>query len=189
MSQPRERPGTIRLLPTALIAAFLAMITGVLPAEAASSVALHDTRAETSAAIQQLRSHATPGSDRPAAHPDETQARISELETCTEPDAEGASVCVQETAPADLPARPPQNAPTAQASVDPPQWCEDSKGKILATRTQVCLVSGLTYTTRQSVNGQTTVTGQANMIVINYSYSDTGLGTFAHQIEVSAYGG
>jgi hypothetical protein len=165
------------------------MITGVLPAEAASPAALHDTQTETSAAIQQLTSHATLGSDRPAAYPDEPQARISEQETCTEPDAEGASVCVQETKPADLPARAPQNAPAAQATVDPPQWCEDSNGKILATRTQVCLVGGLTYTTRQTVNGQTTVTGRADMLVINYSYSDTGLGTFAHQIEVSAYGG
>ncbi|MFD4880252.1 hypothetical protein ACFWOB_43780 [Streptomyces sp. NPDC058420] len=35
----------------------------------------------------------------------------------------------------------------------------------------------------------TTVTGQANMIVINYSYGNTGQGTFAHQIDVSAYNG
>ncbi|MFB7500417.1 hypothetical protein ACFC09_38060 [Streptomyces sp. NPDC056161] len=35
----------------------------------------------------------------------------------------------------------------------------------------------------------TTVTGEANMLVLNYSYGETGLPTFAHQIETSAYSG
>ncbi|MFF0837663.1 NucA/NucB deoxyribonuclease domain-containing protein [Streptomyces sp. NPDC003388] len=47
----------------------------------------------------------------------------------------------------------------------------------------------MTYTTRVTANGRTTVTGSADMLVINYSYSNTGLKTFAHQIEVSAYKG
>ncbi|WP_405525718.1 hypothetical protein OG426_25235 [Streptomyces canus] len=73
--------------------------------------------------------------------------------------------------------------------MDPPQWCEDANGIILGTRTQICLVTGLTYTTTRTVNGTTTVTGEADMVVINYSYSDTGLPTFAHQLELSMYGG
>ncbi|WP_413755054.1 hypothetical protein [Streptomyces sp. MMBL 11-3] len=47
----------------------------------------------------------------------------------------------------------------------------------------------LTYTTYLTVNGQQTTTGVANMLVINYSYGDTGLGRFGHQIELSAYDG
>ncbi|MEU7322830.1 hypothetical protein ACIQKE_22800 [Streptomyces griseoviridis] len=95
---------------------------------------------------------------------------------------------MRETKPADLPERLVQNSCGAQA-VDPPQWCEDANGIILGTRTQICLVTGLTYTTTRTVNGTTTVTGEADMVVINYSYSDTGLPTFTHQLELSVYGG
>jgi hypothetical protein len=97
-------------------------------------------------------------------------------------------VCVQETKPADLPEFLAQNSLGAQV-VDPPQWCEDANGIILGTRTQICLVTGLTYTTTRTVNGTTTVTGEADMVVISYSYSDTGLPTFAHQLELSMYSG
>ncbi|MFF1679452.1 hypothetical protein ACFVYG_25895 [Streptomyces sp. NPDC058256] len=175
-----------------MIAALLAAITTIVPAEAASPAATQNTTAQAESdgdTQEQLTSHATPGSDRSTPKPEQKQARIAEPETCSEPDAEGASVCVQETKPADLPAHVPQNLRVVQAGVAPPQWCEDSNGSIRGTRTQICLVTGLTYTTRLTVNGQTTVTGVANMIVINYSYSDTGLGRFAHQIEVSAYSG
>ncbi|MFF7801156.1 NucA/NucB deoxyribonuclease domain-containing protein [Streptomyces olivaceus] len=192
MSQRRERSRAIRLIPAAVIAALLTTLIGVSPADAAAPAASRSTAAqtETDESLQrQLTSRATPGSDRPTAAPEQKLARLSERETCTEPNAEGASVCVQETKPSDLPARLPQNSRATLAAVDPPQWCEDSNGGILGTRTQICQVTGLTYTTRQTVNGQTTVTGQANMIAINYSYSDTGLPTFAHQLEVSAYSG
>lgn len=194
MAQRRERSRAIRLIPEAMIAALLMALTCIAPADAASPGAARGTAAQTETEThegmqEQLTSRATPGSDRPTAEPGQKPARLSEPEMCTEPNAEGASVCVQETKPADLPARLPQNSRATLAAVDPPQWCEDANGIILATRTQVCQVTGLTYTTRQTVNGQTTVTGQANMIVINYSYGDTGLPTFAHQVEVSAYNG
>ncbi|MDX2827604.1 hypothetical protein PV416_42745 [Streptomyces ipomoeae] len=176
-----------------MIAALLATVTAIVPAEAASPAAIQDTAVQAQndgGAQEQLRSYATSGSDRPTAKPEQKQALAAAPETCTEPNAEGTSVCVQETKPADLPERLAQNSLGAQA-VDPPQWCEDANGIILGTRTQICLVTGLTYTTTRTVNGTTTVTGEADMVVINYSYSysDTGLPTFAHQLELSMYGG
>lgn len=191
MSQRRERSRAIRLIPTAVAAALLATVTAIVPAEAASPAAIQDTVVQAQndgGAQEQLTSHATSGSDRPAAKPEQKQALAPEPETCTEPNAEGTSVCVQETKPADLPKRLAQSSLGAQV-VDPPQWCEDANGIILGTRTQICLVTGLTYTTTRTVNGTTTVTGEADMVVINYSYSDTGLPTFAHQLELSMYGG
>lgn len=135
-----------------------------------------------------MRSHAISGSDGPTAKPEQKQALTAAPERCNEPNAEGTSVCVRETKPADLPERLVQNSLGAQG-VNPPQWCEDVNGIILGTRNQICLVTGLTYTTTRTVNGTTTVTGEADMVVINYSYSDTGLPTFAHQLELSMYGG
>ncbi|MFC8521106.1 hypothetical protein [Streptomyces sp. NPDC057257] len=191
MSQRRERSRAIRLIPTAVVAALLATVTAIVPAEAASPAAGQGTvnQATTDSGTQeQLTSHATSGSDRPAAQPEQKQALTSGAQTCTAPNAEGTAVCVQETRPADLPARLAHSSLAAEA-VDPPQWCEDANGIILGTRTQICLVTGLTYTTTRTVNGTTTVTGEADMVVINYSYSDTGLPTFAHQIELSMYDG
>ncbi|MFC8449462.1 hypothetical protein [Kitasatospora sp. NPDC057223] len=48
---------------------------------------------------------------------------------------------------------------------------------------------GLTFTTYLTLNGSTSVTGVANMIVINYEYTDKGLPTWAHQVEAVAYSG
>ncbi|MFD5557662.1 hypothetical protein ACFWIA_27955 [Streptomyces sp. NPDC127068] len=51
------------------------------------------------------------------------------------------------------------------------------------------MISGLTYTTYRTVQGQRQVTGVANLIDIQYSYGDKSLPTWGHQVEVSAYGG
>ncbi|MFD5405575.1 hypothetical protein [Streptomyces griseorubiginosus] len=136
----------------------------------------------------------TPGSDQAEAKPASSDTAVQTAvadssETCTTPTEDGHAACMSITAPSSQ--SPYANGASAapDAGVDPPQWCEDSQGKVVGTRTQVCQVGSLTYTTYRTVNGQRTTTGQANMIVINYSYGDTGLPTIAHQIEVSAYGG
>ncbi|WP_030965135.1 NucA/NucB deoxyribonuclease domain-containing protein [Streptomyces sp. NRRL S-378] len=58
-----------------------------------------------------------------------------------------------------------------------------------ATRTQACIWQTVTYTTYRVTNGQRTTTGQANLIVMQYNYTDTGLGRYAHQIDTSMYSG
>jgi hypothetical protein len=73
--------------------------------------------------------------------------------------------------------------------VAPPQWCEDSNGKVIAIRTAVCLVGGADYTTKQKINGVWRETGRAKLLFISYSYGDSGLGTIGHQVEVAAYDG
>ncbi|MFE7810767.1 hypothetical protein ACFU5P_02020 [Streptomyces sp. NPDC057433] len=45
------------------------------------------------------------------------------------------------------------------------------------------------YTTYKKVDNTVTVSGSANLLVINYSYGDTGIPTIAHQIDISAYSG
>ncbi|MCC9738399.1 hypothetical protein [Streptomyces sp. MNU89] len=67
-----------------------------------------------------------------------------------------------------------------------PQWCLDNPGTILGTRTQVCDISSWTYKTYRQQNGQSTVTGEASLTVINYAYSSTKAPNWIHQFEVAA---
>ncbi|WP_162890224.1 NucA/NucB deoxyribonuclease domain-containing protein [Streptomyces olivoreticuli] len=108
---------------------------------------------------------------------------------CTPP-AEGKSAaCLELTEPHATAVK--GNSPhSVQDIVQLPSWCLDAAdGTPHAIRTQVCSLSGGTYTTSRTVNGKTTVTGEANLNIINYSYSDTSLDSWVHQIEVSAYKG
>ncbi|MEV2218139.1 hypothetical protein AB0H86_43085 [Streptomyces sp. NPDC050997] len=50
-------------------------------------------------------------------------------------------------------------------------------------------MSALTYTTYVTRNGVDTVTGKADLLAIDYSYGNTGIGTIGHQIELSMYQG
>ncbi|MGW2722410.1 NucA/NucB deoxyribonuclease domain-containing protein [Streptomyces sp. NPDC001492] len=109
-------------------------------------------------------------------------------ETCAEPDEQGRATCVEQVPASSIP-QEAMTALTARAGVAPPQWCEDSNGKVVGIRTAVCLVGGADFTTKEKVNGTWRETGRAKLLFISYSYGDTGLGTIAHQIEVSAYGG
>ncbi|MFD5271519.1 hypothetical protein [Streptomyces sp. NPDC058335] len=134
----------------------------------------------------------TPGSDQPVVKPDSeiagsTLASVGS-ETCGAPTDEGVFACLEVRAPGDQSTRA-LGATITAASVAPPQWCEESDGTPLGNRTQVCQVNAGIYTTYKKVDGVTTVSGQANVLFINYSYGDTGLGTIAHQVEVSAYNG
>ncbi|WP_435216625.1 hypothetical protein [Streptomyces sp. bgisy034] len=180
-----------RIRPLIPIAVIAAVATAVAPAQAASAAAPEGVKAAAVASetIQQpLTPHPTPGSDKPAEKPDGSTLRLSDSPTCTDPTPQGRSMCVQQTPAPDM-SRLRKSPSLAQDGVAPPQWCEQSNNTVIGTRTQVCRVSGLTYWTRWTQNGQTTLTGEAYMILINYSYGDTGLGTIAHQIETSVYDG
>ncbi|MFF7845194.1 hypothetical protein ACFZC6_41610 [Streptomyces ossamyceticus] len=114
----------------------------------------------------------------------------STREACSEPDEEGKTACVEQVPPEALPQSPTaMTADAARAGVAPPQWCEQSKGKVVGLRTSVCQVGGANFTTKQKINGVWRETGRAKLLFISYSYGDTGLGTIAHQIEVTAFDG
>lgn len=153
------------------------------------------TAVDDSAAQVELIPETTAGSDQPTGKPADSAAADLKAASalpvsCSETTTDGVGLCVQESAPPDdRSAHVSASRAAAAAAVDPPQWCEDSNNTIIGNRTAVCRVSGLLYWTYETVNGQQRTTGEAHMIVINYSYGNTGMGRFAHQIELSAYKG
>ncbi len=68
--------------------------------------------------------------------------------------------------------------------MNPPSWCAE---ELRGTRTSVCLVSGIRYTTYRTVNGHRRLTGSADIVAINYSYGETNLPSWGNQADVSAY--
>lgn len=83
-----------------------------------------------------------------------------------------------------------QSAPNTLAVIPFPSWCAESGGSPIAgSRTEVCQISGLLLTTRQTVNGTTTVTGEVSMDVYDYTYSSVDLPNWAHQIGISPWSG
>jgi hypothetical protein len=108
-------------------------------------------------------------------------------ETCSEPNEEGTFGCFVVASGVKQPERASEMG--AAAGVAPPQWCEQSTGTPLGNRTAVCQVNAGVYTTYKKVNNTVSVSGSANLLVINYSYGDTGIPTIAHQIDISAYSG
>ncbi|MCY0929473.1 hypothetical protein OTB20_25385 [Streptomyces sp. H27-H1] len=108
---------------------------------------------------------------------------------CSEPNASGASTCIEVKPGTPVPASALNRGPTALSAITPPQWCDKAKNRVYGTRTQACIWTTVTYTTQRIVNGQRTTTGQANLIVMQYNYTSTGLGRYAHQIETSMYSG
>ncbi|WP_230195697.1 NucA/NucB deoxyribonuclease domain-containing protein [Streptomyces coriariae] len=175
------------------MSAFLAVLAGgVTPAEAGIPSA---TEIPIAGEVPTLDSPAlapeiTPGSDQPLMKPESevvgTTLAATESENCGTPTTEGEFSCFQVTSPGKQSAL---SSGTTSASVSPPQWCEESTGTPLGTRTQVCQTNAGIYTTYKKVDGVVSISGQAKLLIINYSYTDTGLGTFAHQIETSAYQG
>ena len=144
---------------------------------------------EEDSGLDELDAAAAPDAVLPYAKPQQS-AQSSRVETCSEPDEEGRAACVQQVPADSIPqSATPMTADTARAGVAPPQWCEDSKGKVVGIRKAVCLVGGIDYTTKQRVNGVWRETGRAKLLYISYSYGDSGLGTIGHQIEVAAYDG
>ncbi|ROO52866.1 deoxyribonuclease NucA/NucB [Micromonospora sp. Llam0] len=68
-----------------------------------------------------------------------------------------------------------------------PTWCTSSS--TLGTRTQACYYFGVTVTSRQTVNGQTTITGQAFLDGFSLSYTSTSIETFGHQLGLVMWDG
>lgn len=170
---------------------FAAFGSGVMPAEADILRAVEApvvSEALTSEPLT-LVPEITPGSDQPLVKPasemDGSTLAAEESESCGEPTDEGQFSCFEPASPGD---KSPLASGTA-ARVAPPQWCEESTGTPLGNRTQVCQVNAGVYTTYKRVDNRVTVDGQAQMLFINYSYGNTGLGRIAHQVEVSAYSG
>lgn len=176
----------LRPLRTALIAGLISVLAvmtlGSAPAQPAE--AGEKPGAPSNVPLPDL----TPGSDVPAPAPDDKQEAAAAPE-CLPPDEDGFAACLEVSAPDEKAQFPPRDV-TGQAVVPVPDWCiENAFRGVFATRTQACEVSRLTYTTTRTVNGVTTTTGVAQFNVINYSFSDTGLPTWVHQIELSAYAG
>ena len=118
-----------------------------------------------------------------ARHSLSAAAKMSAKETCT-PTTDKTSVCLETIAPV----KPDLAAPKAtRAAVQPfPEWCADSTGTpVSGSRTEACQVNGLRYTTRLTVNGTTTVTGQVTMNVFNYTFASVNLPNWQHQIGIA----
>lgn len=121
----------------------------------------------------------------PAAKPAPDRGGRPAAGDCSVPDAAGKGTCLLPL-PAAAALRPgPSVRP--QAGVNPPQWCEDARGRILGIRDAACRIDGLKYETYRIVNGVRQTTGIAEMNVINYSYGDSGLPAWGYQVEASAY--
>ncbi|MEW2527563.1 hypothetical protein [Streptomyces sp. NPDC047071] len=134
----------------------------------------------------------TPGSDEaepaPAEDgelpPEDGEQQPPTGEVCSEPNADDEDACLAPM-PVDQQELPPDLVLPGRASVDPPSWCA-TNGTTRGTRTKVCRIDGWKYTTRQRVNGRWVKTGETEMIFLNYSYGNSGIGRVAHQIEVYA---
>ncbi|MEV0987803.1 hypothetical protein [Streptomyces sp. NPDC049949] len=113
----------------------------------------------------------------------------SSRDKCSAPASDGRHGCVEVTTADAPPAGALWRSPGLAAGVTPPQWCDQAYNQVWGTRTQACIWSTVTYTTYLVTNGQRTTTGQANITVMQYNYTDTGLGRYAHQIDTSMYSG
>ncbi|MFD8978699.1 hypothetical protein [Streptomyces sp. NPDC059564] len=108
---------------------------------------------------------------------------------CSERTPDGRYSCLEITTTDTPPSNAPRRTPSLAVGVTPPQWCDQAYNQVWGTRTQACIWSTVTYTTYVDTNGQRTTTGQANVTVMQYNYTDTGLGRYAHQIDTSMYSG
>jgi hypothetical protein len=121
---------------------------------------------------------------KPMRKPGATQRLGLQGRTCGAVRA-GSRVCVQPVAPRLI---DPDGVST-KALVDFPAWCTQSGGDVYALRTAACQITGVLLTTYRTVNGVTTVTGEAQMDVWQYSYSAVDLPNWGHQIGVASWQG
>lgn len=137
----------------------------------------------------------TPGSDQPAPKPGEKEITSSTLVGCEESTESESWACLEETSPRGLIAEIAEKESdfSGQDIVPLPQdlclQSAEENGRTYGRRTQACQAKGLTYTTRTRVNGTTKVTGQAQILVLNYAYSVTDQPVWGHQIEASMVNG
>ncbi|MFD9538201.1 hypothetical protein [Streptomyces sp. NPDC060010] len=168
----------------ATLAATLASVVGTTAAAPAQTTA--DTRP---ASIARPLTPDTDTTRKPEPKPESSPAArlATSHNTCSTPTSDGRHSCLEVTdTPHNGGLRP---SPTLAAGVTPPQWCDQANNQVWGTRTQACIWQTVTYTTYRVSNGQRTTTGQANLIVMQYNYTDTGLGRYAHQIDTSMYSG
>jgi hypothetical protein len=110
--------------------------------------------------------------------------KLAVTKTCTKTSAT-RSVCVQPAKPSGR-----TSPPSLAVGIPFPLWCADSGGApVSASRTEACQITGLILTTTQTVNGTTTVTGELNMDVYDYTFASVDLPNWAHQIGLSPWSG
>ncbi|MEI5100882.1 hypothetical protein RB200_23070 [Streptomyces sp. PmtG] len=127
----------------------------------------------------------TPGSEEAEpAPPAEDEEQPPAEEVCGEPNADEEAACLTPM-PVD-PQDVPQDAlQPGRASVDPPSWCP-TNGSTKGTRTKVCRTDGWRFWTLKKISGRWVKTGETEMIFLNYSYGNSGIGRVAHQIDIYA---
>ncbi|MFE3991149.1 hypothetical protein ACFXPW_05490 [Streptomyces goshikiensis] len=108
---------------------------------------------------------------------------------CSEPTADGNRSRITFGSRDSPPRGVPQRERGVAAAITPPQWCDQARDQVWATRNQACKWTTLTCTTQRVVNGQTTTTGEAQMTIMQYNYTDPGMGRYGHQIDTSMYSG
>nr|BFD90924.1 hypothetical protein KitaXyl93_22840 [Kitasatospora sp. Xyl93] len=112
-------------------------------------------------------------------------------EACAAPTEGRTSACLTPTSPDHLPSIDAIASKALAAGGTPiPEWCtKNAFNGRLATRTEVCEIASLTYTTSREINGTVTKTGEAYLVTTNYQFSDTGLDYWGHQIQIGAAAG
>ncbi|MEU6230562.1 hypothetical protein [Streptomyces sp. NPDC047042] len=171
----------------ATIVAFAAF-AGAAPAGAVTDSQDSNSRSAGVSELAPLIPETTPGSDEPSREPGASRlAATSEI--CTASDENGRGSCIEYNNADTIPGLPSGEANSKLAAVPPPQWCEDAQGVVYATRTQACRIDGVLYYTWVERNGVRTTTGEANLLLINYSYGSTSESRIAHQLDVTAFSG
>ncbi|WP_176929404.1 NucA/NucB deoxyribonuclease domain-containing protein [Lentzea albidocapillata] len=123
--------------------------------------------------------------------PQRDQIRVSNGADCEKPTKDGASACLTVVRPDKSTVAAPPGGEMSTSAIQPmPQFCVDNPFTgWWVNRTSACSISGLRLTTTRTVNGVTTVTGEANMNVYPYAYSSTTLQTIGYQIQLSMHNG
>ncbi|MDY0811457.1 hypothetical protein [Kitasatospora purpeofusca] len=169
----------LRTLATAAAAAAL-IVSGIGTADASPEKPVAPSAASVQTTTKEKANSPAPKPGRPQA--------LAATSECA-PVVEGRTSCLTVTTPhAGLKPTNAQEVPTAVQALQIPKWCIDHAYQgVYGLRNEACEVNGLTFTTYRITNGTRTVTGEAQMNVINYEFTDKGGPTWAHQIEVSAY--
>jgi hypothetical protein len=71
-----------------------------------------------------------------------------------------------------------------------PDWCvQNAYNGIMGTRSDVCEIYTSTLTISRLSNGVRTITGELMFDIYNYTYSNSDLPNWTHQLMVSAFSG
>lgn len=104
---------------------------------------------------------------------------------CAQPAEGQQAMCVEH-----IPARPDSARKHDGASTNDvlptPQWCT---AELRGTRTEACSTQGFRIETFITQNGVKRVTGEVFLDMYDYTYSDTSLPYWSHQLQVVSYAG